>query len=159
MGKSGQDLISSSLSGRPQQFLFHLALTYQFHVLSKFRKRICQTMSYWLRPQITTPLIGGKAGINTKTKIPSHIRRKWPGLKLNAWRCHIKCHELSSQLTFPLYSSFSFSAASKLSVLIHRQSLMQTSFKIKRQLRIKPTSFLRQLPQCLVFFRTTQLVS
>ena len=28
------------------------------------------------RPQTTTSLIGGKAGINAKTKIPSHIRRK-----------------------------------------------------------------------------------
>ena len=53
-------------------------------------------MAFWLRLQTTTPLIGGKAGINVKTKIPSHIRRKWPGLKLNAWRIQI------SATKFPL---------------------------------------------------------
>ena len=186
-------------------------------------------MDFWLRLQTTTPLVGGKAGMNVKTKIPSHIRRKWPGAcfskvpklfgpisgttipfissqrrgsKLSNFailliflilkackkisfskradcslttsfsgpkssrdvretgpRTEIECmtysnkrHEVSSQLTFPLYNSFCFSVAWKLSVFIQRQSWMQKSFTIKRQFWIKLTSFLRQLPQCQAIF-------
>ena len=53
-------------------------------------------MAYWVRLRTKAPLIGGKAGINAKTKIPSHILGKWPGVEMSARRVQI------SATTYPL---------------------------------------------------------
>ena len=71
MGKSGHDVISSS--SLISYSLFHLALTYQFAVPFKLEERFSQTMAYQINLLTTTPRIGGKTGINAKTKVPSHI--------------------------------------------------------------------------------------
>ena len=153
MGKSGHDFILSS--SHLTISLPHLALTYQFPALPKFRRKVLSNNGLLITStnHNTSDWWKSRDECQNWTKIPSHIRRKWPGLKLNACMTYSKKrHEVSSQLTFPLYSSFCFSVAWKLSVFIQRQSWMLKSFRIKPQFWIKLTSFLRQLPQCQAIF-------
>ena len=86
MGKSGLDFISSRILSQGDSHNLYFTWPWPISSLCSLRldERFCQTMAYWLRLQTKTPLIGGKAGINAKTKIPGHILRNWPRVEMNA---------------------------------------------------------------------------